>query len=521
MTQEAHKYGAGKFKVHQNYIDYMEMIVDHEAYAGMPNVRQKSGKINWQVSSGKTTSFYKDYLARKEWWNNKTNKLQISQLAGAPTIAARMIHPTGYRACRLCGKDRNVGYFYIAKNFSKKLHTLFTNNNLNFLDPISALIAEIQEEYRSKFFSDLFPERSAYFAKYGVTTRAFEKSNYIKSKQLSPGYMGNPPDRLDGFHDYCVYCRKKNDPGRADDKMKIYNRDRRSFEWWAEGNWMIANALYNSAGKGTCSVYGCNKVLEKVSPDHVGPLSCGFKQLPFFVPMCSKHNSQKNRRFTKLDVERLLDYEIKYNESVASWQVRAHWNTHKNAIKNNDQAKSLSNSMRSLQDMYINVLVKLYKMKKFRLLATFLNPEYALLDVTFLGLNKANLEFSSVKTSENLSSLRRSQYYRTIRIAFEALEDHAISQSDHSRKLVRQDFRENKKLIDGTLGQIGAIKEPEDANWIKAFDQNSASSVEFEKLLPDFEIAKLRSDQESRALLHELFDEIGKLSKVDFDRYEN
>ena len=69
--------------------------------------------------------------------------------------------------------------------------------------------------------------------------------------------------------------------------MKIcgsYNHDRRSFEWWAEGNWALADALYNKAGPGYCHYPGCNKKLDRVSPDHVGPLACGFKQLP---PICS------------------------------------------------------------------------------------------------------------------------------------------------------------------------------------------------------------------------------------------
>ena len=46
--------------------------------------------------------------------------------------------------------------------------------------------------------------------------------------------MGNP-DRLDGFHDYYVSCRKKNDPGRSDQNMKMYNLDRRTFEYWVQG----------------------------------------------------------------------------------------------------------------------------------------------------------------------------------------------------------------------------------------------------------------------------------------------
>ena len=164
-----------------------------------------------------------------------------------------------------------------------------------------------------------FPERKDAFTKHGFTQDAFEQTRHLRSNFLSPGFMGNPPDRLDGFHDYDIHCRKTSDPGRSDDNMRSYNHDRRSFEWWAEGNWALADALYNSAGPGVCAVLGCTEHLSRVSPDHVGPLACGFKQLPLFTPTCQRHNSTKNRRFSVHDVTILIEYERRTNESVASW----------------------------------------------------------------------------------------------------------------------------------------------------------------------------------------------------------
>jgi hypothetical protein len=50
------RYGRGKFPAHDNYITYMNSIVENEIYKTMPNLRSTDGRINWQVSSGKTTT---------------------------------------------------------------------------------------------------------------------------------------------------------------------------------------------------------------------------------------------------------------------------------------------------------------------------------------------------------------------------------------------------------------------------------------------------------------------------------
>lgn len=139
----------------------------------------------------------------------------------------------------------------------------------------------------------------------------FAKTGHVRSTKLSPGYMGDCPHRLDGIHDYCLRCRKKNDPGRSDENMRTYNHDRRAFMWWAEGDWKIADALYNSAGPGTC--VNCGKTVKKISPDHVGPLACGFQQNSFFEPLCGRCNSAKNRRFTsnKMSIVFLITFSKK------------------------------------------------------------------------------------------------------------------------------------------------------------------------------------------------------------------
>ena len=113
---------------HPAYIEYMQSIVSHPTYSSMPNAVSPNGRINWQVSSGIGTSFYKDYLARKAWWISKADELGLPGKGDEQdrlTIAARIVHPTGYRICRLCGKSFNIGYFYLNASFSRRLNSVF------------------------------------------------------------------------------------------------------------------------------------------------------------------------------------------------------------------------------------------------------------------------------------------------------------------------------------------------------------------------------------------------------------
>lgn len=524
----SHTYGRGKFNADQKYVKYMSMIVDHASYAGMPNARSEGGRINWQVSSGKSTSFYKDYLARRDWWVRKADSLALpgkGQENDRFTIAARLIHPTGYRVCRLCGDSFNVGYFYLnsisAKRFGKQFPGLAFNKG-DAIDQVLGILGQANSKAVEAYFFEEFPERTAHFQTYGVSKEAFERSNYLRSSKLSPGFMGNPPDRLDGFHDYHAACRKANDPGRSDENMRSYNHDRRSFEWWAEGNWALADALYNLAGTGVCTIEGCGKVLRKVSPDHIGPLACGFKQLPLFAPTCTNHNSAKNRRFSLTDINRLIAYEEQTGESAASWQVRAHWDKYKNLIRDDEDAKALSNSLRSLQDMYLRVLHALHSAGKTRFIATLLKPEYALQEFSFSGLDAGALTFESVAVSQNSSNLRRGFCARTVRIAVDSLSEYSSKTIDQ-RKMVRADHDDNERTIAAALEAIIATQSAGDEEWAKVFKQELSNELRENQILAlllDNSVPKCDTDENNRARLVDLFDSIGQDASIDFGRYK-
>ncbi len=423
----ARRYGRGKFEAHPDYIKYMEMVVDHPHYTGMPNAKSEDGHINWQVSSGKTTSFYKYYRERFNWWVAKADSLGLPGTGNSGerfTIAARTIHPTGWKPCRLCGKQLNVGYFYLNYRLAQKWNSLIGQAMFKIGTSIDEAISILMQHLPPNRYEEeilrVFPERASKFREHGMTVDAFTNSNCVRSAYLSPGYMCNPPDRLDGFHDYGLCCRKKSDPGRSDENLRSYSHDRRTFMWWAEGDWMVTDALYNLASAGTCAE--CGRPVAKVSPDHVGPLSCGFKQIPFFRPLCSRCNSSKNRRMSASDVHALIGYEQNTGDSVASWQVRGLWDANKDRIQSSEQAKILSTAMRTLEDYYLRVLYSLDNAEKTYFLVSLLSPESAFFDVEFVNLDPTTFTFDAVIKTERVSTGRHSLADRIIRIAFGELQ---------------------------------------------------------------------------------------------------
>lgn len=420
------RYGRGTFDAHPDYVKYMRDIVEDPAFEGMPNAVSDDGHINWQVSSGQSTSFFKYYVARRDWWQSKCAEEGVPYGPGgnsdAFTIVARRIHPTGYRPCRLCGDLYNVGYFYLNHALAARLNKMVGAPRFHKTQAIDVALLDVEPRHMEKI-AKLFPERQGVFSVAGVSKDAFEESNWMRTVWLSPGFMGNPPDRLDGFHDYCLVCRPKRDPGRSALNLKSYNHDRRAFEWWSGGDWGMADALYNSAGKGVCAI--CGDPADPVSPDHVGPLACGFKQLPMFAPTCTACNSSKNRRMSLRDVKTLIAYEVKNGGSAAGWYVRALWDANKHRVANDADAAELSTVMRSQVDVYLRTLEALLLRGRARFLATLLSPDFAFFDHRFVGLDPATFEFDRVETVPVVTQLRTSLANRSIRIAFDELRQYA------------------------------------------------------------------------------------------------
>ena len=99
---------------HPNFKKYMEFIVKHPNYTGMPFPYKKDRTIRWVVTRNSEVG-----QARLKWWDKKRKEVGIPKGDAWISKTARAIHPTGEKPCQICGKVMSLDYIYPNKRNSK------------------------------------------------------------------------------------------------------------------------------------------------------------------------------------------------------------------------------------------------------------------------------------------------------------------------------------------------------------------------------------------------------------------
>lgn len=429
-------------KVNEKFEKYMDYIINHPNYEGLPGKYKEDGSIKW-VASGNS----KLGQERAKWWDNKIEELGVSNRAEV----ARLIHPkelNGMKPCQICGKELNINYVYPNKNTLKKINK---NSNSNFKSydlTISEIFDKLYEEINGDVY-ELF--RLIFNVPIDIEN---DKSNFIdyilnySQNKLSPGVMSNAPDRFDGFHSYNACCRSKEDKGRHKSNLARYSQDRRAYENWAEGNWNLANRLMGEFNKYDKKVKcpNCGKI-SKMTADHIGPISLGFTHRPKFNPLCDSCNSGKNNKMSYNDIKTLL-HDEKQGDKVISWHTKYLWDNLKMLVKNDNDALKLSKIMRKHIHNILSLLNIIYKndfcifLKK-----NFLHPEYSFYDYKFEDFDPLNLqELKIIETPLN-SKNKIKNAKRYVRISFESLEDYSDKNNRKLNDNLKNKYNEEIKLL--------------------------------------------------------------------------
>jgi Alw26I/Eco31I/Esp3I family type II restriction endonuclease len=422
---------------HPNYDKYVEMIVAHPNYKGLYYDRDKDGKVNWVVT-GKSPKGQK----RQAWWDATCKKLGVPIQKGCYAKVARMIHPTGIHVCQCCGEGRSIFYEYPTLRTLKKLNDEFGLE----LSQTDYTIREFIREFCKKKvqldkISRMFKLPSANSAEELISIVKKELIDK-ESSLFSPGAMCNPPDRFNGFHSYALCCRKIKDTGRHDDNMKTYTQDRRAYEDWSDGDYNLANRMMGEFHKQppmACPI--CGNV-EPMTADHIGPVSLGFCHSRHFTPLCKSCNSAKNNRFTKSDVDKLIQLE-KAGAQVVSWHSKYIWDIVKNRIHNDAEAKLASSIMAKCHQNILNILALIHKKTGEQFLMRYLHPEYSMMDYRFEDFDLKHLERMVVIANPLDSKNKRKNQERYVRIAFESLEE-----------FLAKDNRKNYFLLNETSQEL-------------------------------------------------------------------
>lgn len=531
-----------KYTPSVEYVTYQNNIINTPPFNSIPGVRDgsgnimynKNGHIYWQCSTSGGKGFKERHDLRLQWWQSRMQSLGFTPpFEGKYGDAARALHPTGEKPCYICGNSFKVGHWYTNAITAR----LFSAEGLEppaFGTPIDEcledFVSEVGEKRAVELLLNWFPERTEAINQHGANPMAFESTlNIVPTrKRLSPGFMPNPPDRLDGFHDYAGPCqdRVRYDPGRNPANMRTYAHDRRAFKWWAEGDWAAADTLYGLAGTGTCQNAGCSTNGEiLISPDHIGPLSCGFRHIPHFGPMCMSCNSAKNKRMRLVDIQQLIEIE---NEStpVAGWQIQSHWNLHKHRIENDEMARTLSRSLRSLQDMYLRILHRIWQAGHTRFLVGLIRSEYALIEYSFQDLDSGALTYSGITRTPTNRKNRWSRMGRDVCIAFEELQEY-VNKPVASRNLMRHDYELNIELIEALISSIDELLSFDDLNqsWNDAVDLSEGRQSRKLRIMEllgyddsdderTFASPRSTSDEEVVALMVDFFDTVGSSTVI-------
>ncbi len=271
-----------------------------------------------------------------------------------------------------------------------------------------------------------------------------KKLDYIypnKRNGMSPGAMSNAPDRLDGYHTYNLCCRPKHDTGRHASNMARYGEDRRAYENWSEGDLKSASWLM--------------KVFKKhgLSPDHVGPISLGFRHRAKFRPLTKAANAARNNRMTLEDVQQLLQEEL--TEPVISSHSKFIWNLLKNKVTSDSDALKLGKLMR--ENMHYILLIFSYLAerggKKF-LIKNFLNPVDENYSVAFIGFDPKTGNYEKMIKTPGDKKQYKNQTKRRIRISLESLKRYALKKNrNHTKKLTPEIEKELSQVISNIVDE--------------------------------------------------------------------
>jgi hypothetical protein len=215
-----------------------------------------------------------------------------------------------------------------------------------------------------------------------------------------------------------------------------------------------------------------------------------------------------------------VKYEKSNNTSVASFQIEKHWDTYKNKVTNDDHTKQLSNSLRSLQDAYFRVLHTLWENGHQRFICTLLSPKHAFDVVKLEGVDPSKLTFENAVITRKITPNRRSLFVRSIRIALASLCEY-VSKEVVSRKLMRNDFEDNSKLIEKLIIDMSEQEySPLDQLWASKIPSNSVNESLDEviaELTESEDVPVQESDNAKFELLKSCLDLVGVNAKLELN----
>jgi Alw26I/Eco31I/Esp3I family type II restriction endonuclease len=527
-AESSSKYGGRGRPWHPEFIQYMEYIVAHPAYSGMPDPFYKPGRIQWEAPSNRKTGKFKDtHGKRLKWWALQAGKLGISTSSEKwISRVAKQIHPTKKKPCKICGRVLELRYVYPQARFLTKVKTLpFVKNSfpVDRLEPVGSLVKRLFAEYGDAALEAMpklfmtqqvalpnpLPKNLSGWSKWVDEVFVPSEPRGI----LSPGAMSNPPDRFDGFHCDNLCCRGTADKGRHKKNLQTYGTDRRVFAYWTSGDWVAADRLMGQLRAGFPGEECRHGHPGPCTADHIGPISLGFTHRPRFQLLCGSCNSAKNNRMYRSDVE-LLKADEHAGEEVVSWHSAALWNACKGLVKSDEHARRLSKMMRDNRHSLMHALQAVADAGAYAFLASLLELERADHDVEFVKLRIEDhlTVFDNLTRTPRTTKYAAEQKARRCRIAFRELL--IYFQKGNRNSFVVRDATSDKFLEEAIAvlkTDIAATAMLDKALSAAGKAADGTADVAFRELLPQIASVRPPSFNNAMGLLRQHMDRVGGL----------
>lgn len=449
---------------HPNFIRYMDMIVTHPNYSGLPIEKKADGSYSWIATAKSEIGG-----ARIEWCKRKAHELGFPIQAGVYADVMLAIHPTKRKVCQTCGREMSLYYHYPNANFLKSLNRTF-NTNFTDCDHISdiwdALVKNGISETRIANFliekGDLSISTSSVTKQQIIDALEFACRKGDK-KCLGPGAMSNFPDRYDGFHTYNRCCRSSQDKGRSKENLKSYSKDRRAYEYWSDGNIHAANQFMGSS------------FFDGTSADHIGPISLGFIHDPRYLqPMPGGDNSSKRDRLQLVDIEKIIETEARTGIYPMSWYSSLIWEHIRKNYKQNISSiptlyrDALKQNMSNFMFVLWYILDRCGTIGEKFLIEAFLEPNYHYFEYSYTFNARGEIVD---KKPRHFTERNANETDRYTRVAIEAVFDYNDkSNRNQSPDLIRgeieyldlicnnitsyKDFKDIKESVKNLMGMI-------------------------------------------------------------------
>lgn len=531
------------FEANEAFLQYEEEIVNHPAYAGMPDLRHDDETIQWEAPSNRGAGVFQfSHDKRYQWWVEKAVQIGISTEEDKwISKVAKTIHPTKQHPCKVCGCVMDIRYCYLSSNFIKRVQKLpffdgavemeEVTHILDFItafvdtygdkayDAIPALLKCTQVKEIPSLPHDL------------ATWTSWIENNYIPKEpsMLSPGVMSNAPDRLDGFHTFNRCCRSTADKGRSKENLASYSTDRRAFENWSDGNWITANKLmgYINSNTDMNQEHCANESNGGLHPrpcsaDHIGPISLGFCHRPEFQFLCKPCNSAKNNRMYYSDVCHLIEAE-ENGETVATWYANPIWQKCKSKVTDKESALRLSRVMRDNRNVAMMLLADFINRKEFLFLFTLLNLEYADYEYDIIPSSARIIkQIVTVDFEKKTSTLRyvNIQKTRKIRVAFSSLSEYAQKENRNGFTYTNSAIEVLKKKAFLVLSKVDADLKEKNRVLTSILSGDEVNDAKIKAFLSSTNYAALKQKKEYievKKILIQIMDEVSTALSSNWD----